>query len=184
MKRCTRCKIAKCLDDFCNDKSAFDSKTQRCKICISEIRKIQYVKFKHRDRAATKAWALNNPEKLKTYREKHNKAYYDSNKSYFINYANKNKEIRTKRSAEWAKTNPEIRASRQAYRRAKQLKATPKWADLEAIEQFYLNCPKGWHVDHIYPLQGKYQSGLHVLENLQYLPAIENLRKSNKCDII
>lgn len=56
---------------------------------------------------------------------------------------------------------------------------TPKWADLEAITEFYRNRPKGYHVDHIYPLNGQYVCGLHVLENLQYLTAEENLKKSN-----
>jgi hypothetical protein len=67
-----------------------------------------------------------------------------------------------------------------AKRRAAKLQRTPAWADLEAIKQFYLNCPKGYHVDHIVPLQGVNVSGFHVLNNLQYLSASENLRKSNK----
>ena len=32
-------------------------------------------------------------------------------------------------------------------------------------------------VDHVYPLQGKWVSGLHVHENLQVLPGVENSRK-------
>lgn len=63
--------------------------------------------------------------------------------------------------------------------RASKLKACPKWADIEAIKQFYYNCPEGYHVDHIIPLQGKYVCGLHVENNLQYLLATENSIKRN-----
>lgn len=64
--------------------------------------------------------------------------------------------------------------------RAKKLQRTPKWANLEKIREIYKNCPEGYHVDHIIPLQGEKVSGLHVPENLQYLTAEENLSKSNK----
>lgn len=65
-------------------------------------------------------------------------------------------------------------------KRAKVRSATPKWSDRHAINCFIEDCPEGHHIDHILPLKGKSVCGLHVLENLQYLPAQENLRKSNK----
>lgn len=65
-------------------------------------------------------------------------------------------------------------------RRKLLIQATPAWADLLKIKEIYNNCPKECHVDHIIPLQGKNICGLHVENNLQYLTAEENRRKSNK----
>lgn len=67
-----------------------------------------------------------------------------------------------------------------SMRRANILQATPIWANKEKIREFYLNCPKGYHVDHIVPLKGKDVSGLHVENNLQYLPALQNIKKGNR----
>lgn len=65
-------------------------------------------------------------------------------------------------------------------RKANRIKRTPKWANLEKIKEIYKNCPNGYHVDHIIPLQGNLVSGLHVENNLQYLTAYDNLVKGNK----
>jgi hypothetical protein len=69
---------------------------------------------------------------------------------------------------------------RESLRQAFKIKATPKWANLNNIKEIYKNCPKGYQVDHIIPLRGKDVSGLHVENNLQYLTASENSRKSNR----
>jgi hypothetical protein len=65
-------------------------------------------------------------------------------------------------------------------RRARKLRATPRWADLGKIRQIYQDCPTGFHVDHVVPLKGKIVSGLHVETNLQYLPQAVNAAKSNR----
>lgn len=77
------------------------------------------------------------------------------------------------------KKNPLGIRMRRAKRRAKQLNATPSWADLKAITEFYKACPDGMVVDHIVPLQAKLASGLHTIENLQYLTPLENSQKNN-----
>lgn len=64
---------------------------------------------------------------------------------------------------------------------------TPRWADQDAIRAIYerasqLAAETGipHHVDHVIPLQGKLVGGLHVHNNLQPLPARDNVLKSNR----
>jgi hypothetical protein len=70
------------------------------------------------------------------------------------------------------------------YQAAK-IQRTPAWAEHEKIGDFFAQAQAAreffggeWHVDHMYPLQGKWVSGLHVHENLQVLPGLENRKKS------
>lgn len=57
----------------------------------------------------------------------------------------------------------------------------PEDANKSLIFLIYKNAPAGYHVDHIVPIS---KGGLHHENNLQYLPAKENRRKSNKLDYI
>ena len=86
------------------------------------------------------------------------------------------------RSRRYYQKNKKYYTAKDAKRRATKLQRTPKWANLKAIAAFYEACPPGYHVDHICPLQGKNVSGLHVIDNLQYLTAAENISKGNKFD--
>lgn len=112
----------------------------------------------------------------KEYRKKNKEKIYLYNKQYVENH----KENVKKYLSEYSKRKPEKHRAISAKRKAAKLQQTPKWADLKAIEEFYKNCPKGYQVDHIIPLQGKNVRGLHVLENLQYLTKTENLKKGNR----
>jgi hypothetical protein len=60
---------------------------------------------------------------------------------------------------------------------AKRKNQTPDNVNIKALQEFYLNCPKGYEVDHIIPVS---KGGLHTPENLQYLTRSENRKKSNK----
>lgn len=76
--------------------------------------------------------------------------------------------------------NKDMYVAASAKRRAALINAIPPWADLEKIKEIYKNCPEGYQVDHIYPLQNPTICGLHVENNLQYLTEAENKSKSNK----
>jgi hypothetical protein len=81
----------------------------------------------------------------------------------------------------------DVKAARAAERRARQarvLQRTPKWANLHDIKRFYKRAEQltretgqSWHVDHVIPLCGERVSGLHVSENLQVIPGLDNIKK-------
>jgi hypothetical protein len=82
---------------------------------------------------------------------------------------------------------PYKRRARQAHRRARQVDATPWWADRSAIDEIYALADlmtrllgSTYVVDHVVPLRGKTVCGLHVHANLQVISEAENSLKSNK----
>lgn len=103
----------------------------------------------------------------------------DKKRKSALNLYYKNYQENKEKALERQKNNPKLYRYHAAKRRSAKLKRTPTWADLGEIKEFYKNCPEGFHVDHIIPLQGDNVSGLHVLENLQYLPELDNLTKGN-----
>jgi len=161
MKTCTRCKNTKEFTEFIKNSRYSDGYATWCKECKKEH-------------------ARQNPQIHANWVKK-NKKRSDEIKAKYV-AENKGKVKEAKRR--WSKANPKKELARTRKYQASKLQATPKWLTKEQIKQmetFYVNCPKGYHVDHIRPLQGKNERGLHVPWNLQYLPASENLRKSNKC---
>lgn len=89
----------------------------------------------------------------------------------------------------WSARNLDKEAAKTARRRAATQRATPAWADLEAIESFYAlariyrDFGHEVEVDHIAPLRGRKVCGLHVHQNLQVLPMSVNRSKSNSFQI-
>lgn len=158
------------------------AKTGACLLCGKEKAREWRAKNPGASYATTKRWRAKNVDKHLNDK----RAAYQRNRAEFIERAT----ARVRRMpeqiaaylADWRRAN---KGKVNAYTRARdaaQLQRTPPWADLRSIEAFYVACPPGHHVDHIVPLRGRLVSGLHVIDNLQYLVDIENIRKSNKFD--
>lgn len=101
----------------------------------------------------------------------------------------RNADARKAKSKKWRENNPHMVTYHTAKRRSDIQNRTPFWlteSDFEIMSNIYAEAKKitektgvMHHVDHVIPLRGKNVSGLNVPSNLQILPAIENLKKTN-----
>ena len=148
---------------------------------------------------------FNSKEKLKVYLNKNKshikelqraraRRWQEKNKQKAIlqreEWSLKNKEKMDDYKKEWSKKNKDKRATWEANRRALKFRATiylTKEAKQQIEDMYKLaqvktkNTGMKWHVDHIVPLT---KSGLHKPTNLQVVPAIWNILKSNRnCDV-
>lgn len=113
-------------------------------------------------------------------------AIQESRKAYYE--ANPDAKLRVKAyQLRHYQNNKPMYVARGGLRRRLIKRATPPWANKEAILAFYVEAERKTAetgilhvVDHIVPLQGKRVSGLHVENNLQVITADANLRKANK----
>lgn len=141
-----------------------------------------------------KAYRAKNPGKAaadaKAWREKNPLAASRDSARYYA----ENREREKQRTKAYRQANPEwyreierrhnkAKVAKNARRRARKLQATLPWltsGHLQQMKNMYLNCPDGYEVDHIYPLNHPLCCGLHVPWNLQYLTAEQNRSKGNR----
>ena len=131
-------------------------------------------------KARSDAWRANHPKETRERSASYRAAHPEKVRKADAKWRAANPQKHSAKLKAWRAKNPNKNRSYAAERRAAKLQRTPPWADIKAIRAFYDACPEGHHVDHHYPLRSKICSGLHVLENLRYLPAYENLSKGNK----
>jgi len=104
-------------------------------------------------------------------------------KIYAVKYPERRRAARIK----WDTKNPGATNAAKAINKAERKQRVPTWlneddkwmiAETYALAALRTEVFKfNWHVDHIVPLNGKKVSGLHVPQNLQVIPWLDNLRK-------
>lgn len=160
MKRCTKCKQDKKIDEFHKSGRGKDGHLPRCKICENN---------------RTNAWTAANRARSNAIKDKYRFA---------------NQEKVTAQIKKWEDNNPGKKVAQVRKRQAAKLQRTPMWLSkeqLKEIQAFYVESAKltketgiPHEVDHELPLQGKNVSGLHVPWNLRVVPRSTNRRKGNK----
>jgi hypothetical protein len=165
VKQCTVCKIEKPLLMFSPEKRIASGVQSRCKTCYATIM---------RNRRSTDP--ANHRDAVKRSTKKNYKAKLQRNQEYRRLNPDKvslwKKADRTKNKARVLADN----ANRRALVRGE---LSPEIVAIYCLRDFYREMSLGedFHVDHIIPL---IRGGKHCAENLQVIPAIDNLRKGKK----
>jgi len=138
-----------------------------------------------------KIWRTANREKTNNYRAKWRLDNPELSKQELAEWKKNNKEHIKQYQTKWIKENSARANYLTAKYQAQKSRATPIWLTKddfwmmnEAYELAELRSKLTkvkHHVDHFYPLRGKTVCGLHIPVNLQVIPAIDNMRKHNKC---
>jgi len=201
LKSCTKCGESKELALFPAAKRAKDGRDTRCNACaakatalyrsqhpdkVAAVQRAHYTKNAKRLAEKVKAWSDANTERRREHRKRWRDANIDLARQIERAYAEANPEkVAARRKAYWAANKPKW-AHYAMKRKAAKLRATPIWANEDAILAVYRQCAEATEltgipheVDHIVPLQGATVSGLHVEYNLRVIPMLENRRKAN-----
>lgn len=117
------------------------------------------------------------------------KTYYHDNRDSILEYLDEWRKLNPERNKQYNKLNPEISREKSNRRRLKFKKSIPVWFEKQDILNLYkeartLEDMDGIkrHVDHIVPITHHLVCGLHCLDNLRIIPAVENLKKKNRFD--
>lgn len=175
MRNCKACNLDQPLDNYTVAKGYH---IYTCKKCM-QVR--------------NKKWSQENPEKMREYV----RAYKQRNKAKLAErsklYVAKNTEKRKATTKAYRNANKAKGAEIVRRRQARLLQRTPSWLTAEDVwfmsQAYELAALRtkvfgfAWHVDHVLPLKGKLVSGLHTPYNLQVIPALDNLRKSNRVQV-
>ena len=185
MRVCTKCGEAKTTAHFFADSQKKSGLRPRCKTCEGAAQKERIKLNPGTSTQYVRAWRKRNPEKFAASNAASDKKREYDRRRYAENAARK--EAVDRRSRESARRHPDREWAKTVRRRTAILQRNVKWADPKKIRAIYQEAKRieretgiPHEVDHIIPLRGKTVSGLHWEGNLQILPKVENIKKSNK----
>ncbi len=185
MKTCSKCGESKPLTLFRKRKGALDGRRGQCCACQSAHKRAYELTRAEQTQAYMREYRAANKERIATQKKDWVEANREHVRQLERGYAVTNAANKTIARNKWKAANLDKDRAAKAANRADRIMRVPAWADRERIKSYYNVCAffnevngyAKYHVDHVIPLNGKTVSGLHVHNNLQVIPAVENLRK-------
>jgi hypothetical protein len=165
-KKCARCQICKPAQEFGLNSAKKDGLQVYCKSCMKQYR-------------SEKAYDKLRWQERREHESKRNRQYRQLNADRLL-------PAYRERAAARRIANPGAIRANNIARKHGERRATPTWADIQAINAVYaaakeMEAADGIkrHVDHTVPLKHPLVCGLHVQSNLQILTAADNMKKHN-----
>lgn len=187
MKKCSKCKALKPLDQFHRNRNKKDGRASNCKPCAIAVTLAWARAHPTEHVAHGLAWEKKYPEKAAAKRTRFRKRHPEQHVVAVMKWKRANRDKVSMNAAKNRKLHPEKGAAKTAKYRASKINATPVWANDFFIEEAYDLAKRRtkilgfeWHVDHIVPLRCKTVCGLHNEFNLQVIPGAQNISKSNR----
>lgn len=173
--------VVPCFCEVCNADITLTYKAKQGKKCVACV-KAYHTTYRaanaSRIAESKRVWKLHNKDHVRTKDR---------------TYSQQHPERRNIARAKWAGANPGKNAAAKKLNAVARKKRVPAWLTEDEhwmIEQAYELAALrtkmfgfSWHVDHVIPLNGRKVSGLHTPYNLQVIPAVDNLRKSNRMEL-
>ena len=197
MKQCKDCGEVFKIQDFPKNKNMKSGHLNSCKACKKKTDSSYYTSNKEEcNRKSKERYGEKDRQRVSKYYEQ-NKDNINENRRFMRDlfpeehsHQDKIKYLKRREVILEKLASPEGRAKANAInakRRALKVQATPHWANIDKIKDFYVRAKEmnkitgtKYHVDHIIPLRSPIVCGLHCHNNLQILTADENRKKYNK----
>lgn len=186
-KQCRKCLAMKPANEFYANSQKSDGLAAYCKACISCYEKGRYQCNRDKVRVRTRAWYDANKDKVRSaWKVLYSRTRVDRIK-YVGEWQKKNKARKSEYQRRYRVRHAHTVALKDKRRKEALRRAIVPWSDLVAISEFYrkareLSAVTGaeWQVDHIVPIKSDRVCGLHVLDNLRFIPKADNASKGNR----
>ena len=175
MKTCARCKTEKQLDCFNKSKANLDGLHSYCRQCSSEVSKLFYNSKKSKILKQKAEWHEQNRKDRLSEMKQRRLDNYEHYQKMSKQYQKNNKD----KCNMWASAYRARKLKASGYGNEELNELVLQEAYTVAKERTETTGVKH-HVDHIIPLQGLNACGFHCWNNVQVIPWMDNLQKSNK----